>query len=601
MIKKINSMLVVWTLLAGACCGFSSATAEEVVIVFSGQANAAIYPCHCPKDPEGGVARRGAAIKKLREAHANLIVVEAGSSFGSGPADSYAQNLPLDMRRTEVYLAAQSAMRPDALLVSGQEFIFGVDFLNRYKDLPFVSSNCEGVGVPMVLRKLGSVTVGILGVTDPMARTRGASAWRAPQQALASSIKTLKEKGANLIVLISALRPEEDKAILKDVKGIDVVVNGSIFYGSVAPDEESGVVMVKTWWQAKKLGVLALEVNGKKVKIKSLKAVSLGPDVGDDPDVVRVLPVCFQDNDCAEKVGMGPRCENAGQPNAQCQYTDLAPVPVTVIVPRACRTCRVDAVLSDLEKMLGRVKPVTFSEDAPEAKALIKDLRLKMLPAFIFDATIEAIESYPYLSKIVDKVGRSYVIKPEVAGVSYFIDRKPASKQLDVFFDFTYPTLGALCDRLKEFQEKHREVAVRFHFLAAWDEKSGFLLRPGSGEQDVDEFRRAACVYASAPQKFLEYIGCRSSKRNLSSWEMCATQVGIDPGKIGSCFDSVDAEKLLKERIRLTKELEMATGPIFLIDNKEVFGVAAVPSLEEFEKIVLGDEKAKEKEVLDSP
>lgn len=582
--------------MAGMCCGVSSAGAEEVVLAFSGQANAAIYPCHCTKDPDGGVARRSAAIKRLREAHANLIVVEAGSSFGSGPTDSYAQNLPLDMRRTEVYLAAQSVMRPDALLISGQEFIFGADFLKRFKDLPFVTSNCEGVGVPMILKKLGSVTVGILGMTDPMARTRGASAWRAPQQVLALSIKALKDKGADLIVLISALRPEEDKALIREVKGINVIVNGSIFYGSVVPEQEAGVVMVKTWWQAKKLGVLTLEVSGKTVQTKSLEAIDLGSDVMDDPDVVRVLPVCFQDSDCAKKLGMGPRCENAGQPSAQCLYTELAPVPVTVIAPRTCRTCRIDAVLSDLEKLLGRVKPTTFAEDAPEARALIRDLHLKMLPAFIFDASIEGIESYPYLSKIVDKIGRSYVIKPQVAGVSYFVDRKPASKQLDVFFDFTYPTLGALCDRLKEFQEKHRDVAVRFHFLAAWDEKDGFMLRPGSGAEDVEEFRRAACVYASAPQKFLEYIGCRSVKKNLAPWNICAAQVGIDQGKIGSCFDSTDSEGLFKERIRLTKELEMATGPTFLIDNKEVFGVAAVPSVEEFEKIVLREEKVKEKE-----
>jgi hypothetical protein len=395
-------------------------------------------------------------------------------------------------------------------------------------------------------------------------------------------------------VALSALSPEEDAALLQDVSDIDVVINGASFYGSVVSKKTGkGTEWVQTWWQAKKILILILDVSGRNVGAKKLEAFSLGPELGDDPDVKAALPACFQNGDCKKMPGMASHCQNNGTLQAQCSYTELYPIPVTVVVPRSCRTCRIEEVLGDLERLFEKMKPAMLLEDSPQAQELIKTLKIKMLPAYIVGADIEKQEFFPAVSAMMEKRADHYVFKPQVAGVSYFVDRPVILKRWDVFFDFTYPALGDLCDRLLEFQRLFPDVDVKIHFLAAWDPEGGFQLRPGSATGDLDELKRAACVNALIPGSLLRYIGCRSVKKDPGLWESCAAASGIDVAQIKSCAGSSQADAFLKKQIELTRELEVAVGPTFIIDNKEVFGIAGVPAIEELERIMLRKDQQK--------
>jgi hypothetical protein len=45
-------------------------------LIYTGQTHAALYPCQCPVEPDGGIARRAAKIKEIRRADPNIIVLD---------------------------------------------------------------------------------------------------------------------------------------------------------------------------------------------------------------------------------------------------------------------------------------------------------------------------------------------------------------------------------------------------------------------------------------------------------------------------------------------------------------------------------------------
>ncbi|MFH0877607.1 MAG: hypothetical protein V1863_05220 [Candidatus Omnitrophota bacterium] len=241
--KRITACgLFLFVGLLGAFCVFAKdAGPQELKIIFTGQAYSALYPCKCPHDPEGGLARRATAIKKARSSSERVLVLEAGFSFASGEADQYRVNAEMDGLRTEIYLRTLKKMDYDALLVSSQEYAFGGEFLARFGDMPFVSSNLEGFKRTYVVKDLNGLKVGILGLTDSLVTSKGALGWQVPKQVLDQRISELKKKGARIIVLLSALSPAEDEELLKIVKGVDVVINGSPSFGSVSLVEKDGL------------------------------------------------------------------------------------------------------------------------------------------------------------------------------------------------------------------------------------------------------------------------------------------------------------------------------------------------------------------------
>ena len=488
--RKINITGLFLFVLA---LGFrAEALGEEIKIVFTGQSYSMLYPCSCPMNPEGGVARRATVINGLRAVSKDAVVVEAGASFSSGQLDQHTQNFEMDTRRTEIYVSALKTIGYDALLLSGQEFSFGKGFIERYPDMPFVSSNMAGYGRQDVIKDLGWIKIGILGLTDNTAYAKGVVNWLPPENILAQRVAEIKQKGANLVVLLSSLNPGADQELLKVVKGIDVVINGSPSYGSVNLTEVEGVAYLTTWWQARKVGVLTLELSGNVVTKKSIESIPLGRDVADDDTVKGSLPQCFTAGDCSRMNGLISNCENPSLVKARCVYTNPGLTSMVVIRPRACYTCRIEEVVKGLKATLGELSVDYLFEDDVKAQGLIKEFGLAMLPAYLFRSDIEKSAAFSTLGTALIKGNEYYLLKPERSGVSYLLGRKRTPKSLDVIFGFTGSATPELFTLLKNFRDKHKDVVMRIHFLAIPDEKKAGKFLTLGGNLEAEELGRIA-------------------------------------------------------------------------------------------------------------
>ncbi len=220
------------------------AGAEEVhlVILHTNDTHSRIDPFPMDGGPHqglGGVARRATLVRRVREAHPNVLLLDSGDTFQGTPYFNFF--------RGEIELRAMSGMAYDASTLGNHDFDNGVSGLVEvlpHASYPFVSANyqVEDPGLaarvePWIVRDVGGVKVGIFGLgidfeglvmeqlhqgvrhTDPLAAARRA-------------VGALRSQGCSLVICLSHLgyryqgdRPS-DTLLAREVDGIDLVLGG---------------------------------------------------------------------------------------------------------------------------------------------------------------------------------------------------------------------------------------------------------------------------------------------------------------------------------------------------------------------------------------
>ncbi len=237
-------------LVAGLLLGFSLRVyAEEITILYTGETHSMLYPCNCPIQPDGGVARRATLIKEIRKTNKNVLLLDSGDVFASGKMDEYAQNAQLDQERTVVNLKAMKLMQYDAVTVGDDEFNFGKETFEENigkAKLNFISSNIQSDKIPpYLIKQIGRTKIGIIGLTKSVAKelaSRGITVnGVAPGYIVTDMTKDLSEEVTNTIkgeIPMGVLGEAEDIAgavvyLASDdaryVTGQFIHVNGGMF------------------------------------------------------------------------------------------------------------------------------------------------------------------------------------------------------------------------------------------------------------------------------------------------------------------------------------------------------------------------------------
>jgi hypothetical protein len=118
----------------------------------------------------------------------------------------------------------------------------------------------------------------------------------------------------------------------------------------------------------------------------------------------------------------------------------------------------------------------------------------------------------------------------------------------------------------------HR-IDFRIHYIAD-AEGSGF--KSLHGEPEVQEDIRELCAmrHFGGGRRYMEYIWCRNRDMK-ASWRSCAGGRGIREAVIERCFTGEEGRRLLREDLKLAKELGITASPTWLANNRFVFhGIA---------------------------
>ncbi|MFH1201814.1 MAG: hypothetical protein V1674_02860 [Candidatus Omnitrophota bacterium] len=594
---------------------YQEAYCQDITIVYTGSTHAALLPCHCPMASNGGIARRHTKLKELRRDNPNLLLLDSGSIFAGGKLDTSNKSDDLNKERTKIYLQALGIMKYDAIGIGDEEFNFGDDFLFCAKEkynIPFISSNIsatnrggpaspQNVGepskshggnisggesdkiLPFIIKKIGKAKIGILALTDPVPKPNSKLEFSQPMEAIKKTVAALKKENPDLIILLSQLDDTSTRKLIKETGDINLIISGQYGSGKDLVEKIDSTILAYPRWEARSLGRLNLKLKNSKIVDYKFTEIPLDNKIKDSPEMLSLLPECLGDLDC-RKAGFIGKCENIGKKNSRCVYTKAKDTPLTIIRPKDCSTCDIPKVVLYLKNNFPGIK-VTYLDDASaRANELIKELDIRMLPAYILDKGVEKEANFKQLSQVMDLKNNYYILRPAFTGVSFFLGRPQMKGTLDIFVGLNQKDIYKFLEALKSFEQKHKEVKTSLHFFAFLDENNQFK-NPG-GAFETEEYLRALCVRKYYPENFWDYLICRAKDINTSWWDDCAVNFNIDPAKIKSCARSEEGRGLLKENIDLVGELNIYSLPSILLDNQEIVTGSSETSLEELERLI---------------
>lgn len=194
-----------------------------------------------------------------------MIVVDAGNLLlpRAGKATSDAGLEPA-LKKAQTIAEAYQAMAYDAVAVSGNDLLAGVDFFRqaRATGLPFVAANVsdkEGK-LPFSahrIKHIGPLTLGIIGLTGGTVDKNSdfiVEDWR---PALREQI-TLLQKECTMLLVLSSLSDDENLQLQKDFQQVDLLVTADKEGRNILPQAVHNSLRLQSGSQGKYLGSLEI-------------------------------------------------------------------------------------------------------------------------------------------------------------------------------------------------------------------------------------------------------------------------------------------------------------------------------------------------------
>lgn len=249
-------------------------------------------PCGC-HIPKGGLPRLSSYADSMRTSFGQVLWVDNGGFF---PDD--------DTRKDAAWflIDAMKTLGLDAVNVGDRDLRYGRAFLAeraRKDGLPLVSANLldkqtrKPLFSPYVIKKVGTVTVGVFGLISDKADLgpgKDSLAVVDPKEAARASVIELRRRGAQVILLLSQLGKTQGEDLVTAVDGIDAVMLGNnvmlLQRGRMVKNTigcyggEQGQYFCRT--------DLALDPKRHMASAEA-EAVMMGPEVRDKPEVAALV------------------------------------------------------------------------------------------------------------------------------------------------------------------------------------------------------------------------------------------------------------------------------------------------------------------------
>jgi 5'-nucleotidase / UDP-sugar diphosphatase len=246
----------------------------------------------------GGIDRIAALADRMRKTTDGTLLVTGGDnlmgfffrSFGGVPE-----------------ITSMNMAGYDVVTLGNHDFDLGVDAATsamRTADFPIVSSNIKiadaelaKIVTPYVIKEVAGVNIGFFGLMTPdLPRVSSVGNGVVVDEDLTSvsieMVRTLREKGVDIVVALTHVGKDLDEATAREVAGIDIIVGGhshDSFQETVEGPGGWKTVIIQAGVNAEKAGVLTFDVAGGRVKNAAWEMVLLDESVGSNPAIAAYL------------------------------------------------------------------------------------------------------------------------------------------------------------------------------------------------------------------------------------------------------------------------------------------------------------------------
>jgi len=248
----------------------------------------------------GGVAYMGTLIRKLQsDSKDSYLLLDAGD-WGQG---SYESKLTLGKTMIDV----MNNLEYDAAEVGNHEFDWGRAALSgmiRNAEFPIVGANIMEKGQlmdglkPYTLEEVNGLKVGVIGViseetagaTDP--ETIDGLTFESTSKTVKTYIPELKEKGADLIIVLSHQGDRADEKLARAVSGIDVIVGGHSHTEIPEPRLVNNTIIVQSGTGGAFVGDLTIDVDRETKKVSTYRNRLLpvnNKELTPDPAIEKII------------------------------------------------------------------------------------------------------------------------------------------------------------------------------------------------------------------------------------------------------------------------------------------------------------------------
>lgn len=256
------------------------------------------------KIPVSGFAYLAQLINEERSKNPEgTILLSAGDMFQGTPQSN--------IFRGEPVIEIMNLLNFDAMAIGNHEFDWGQETLQKLVSLskfPYLSANIfdkDGKYLPylkpyIILERKG-LKIAVIGLTTPETAYITKPdyvqnlVFKNPEEVLPRIIDEVRNKGANLVVVLSHLGFDADKNLAEKVSGIDVIIGGHSHTVVINPAIVRGVIITQAGYNGIYLGVLELKIQPDTnmilgyTKENELKTVFAGPENKFDEKVAQII------------------------------------------------------------------------------------------------------------------------------------------------------------------------------------------------------------------------------------------------------------------------------------------------------------------------
>ena len=265
---------------------------DKLVILSTTDVKGTTSPCGC-HIPKGGLSRRAGLADSIRAQYGQVALVDDGGFFPEGDGQQDLAWFIMDVMHR---------LNTDAVGVGERDLRYGASFLRaqvKLNRLPVVCANLiekhsrEPLFNPYLVKKIGGLEVGFFGLIGEkvnLGPSRDSLLVEEPAAVATRTIAEMRKKGVDVVVLLGQLGKVENEDLVSTVDGVNAVVvgrdtplipKGRMIKNTVACyGGEQGHYLCKT--------VLTLDAR-QQVTSGEADAVMLGPEVGDQPEIYKLV------------------------------------------------------------------------------------------------------------------------------------------------------------------------------------------------------------------------------------------------------------------------------------------------------------------------